>query len=84
MFIADLIGVSAVDTAGKAVGTLRDVLQNGGTDVLVFDTPRGSMMAPFLKRLVREVDVIAGRMVLDADVLPEVALYENSDPDDLS
>ena len=84
VFIADLMGISAVDTAGKTVGTLREVLQNRGTDVLVFDTPRGSMMAPFLKRLVREVDVAAGRMVLDADVLPEVALYENSDSDDLS
>lgn len=84
VFIADLIGVEAVDTQGRAVGTLRDVLQNGGTDVLVFNTPRGPMMAPFLKRLVREVDVNAGRMVLDAEVLPEVALYENSDTDNLS
>ena len=84
VFIVDLIGISAVDTQGNAVGTLKDVLQNGGTDVLVFNTPRGSMMAPFLKRLVREVDVTAGRMVLDAETLPEVALYENSDTDDLS
>jgi len=84
VFIVDLLGIRAVDTDGREVGTLKDVLQNGGTDVLVFDTPRGPMMAPFLKRLVRELDVAAVRMVLDAKTLPEVALYENSDTDDLS
>ncbi|HNW86651.1 MAG TPA: ribosome maturation factor RimM [Candidatus Limiplasma sp.] len=83
-FIADMLGLTAVDGEGRAVGTLSNVLQNGGTDILVFDTPRGVMMAPFLKRLVRELDVAAGRMVLDAQALAEVALYENSDPDHLS
>jgi len=84
VFIADMLGIRAVDTLGREVGTLKDVLQNGGADVLVFDTPRGPMMAPFLKRLVVTLDVAAGRMVLDAQTLPEVALYENSDSDDLS
>lgn len=84
IYIADMLGMKAVDTDGRDVGVLADVLQNGGTDVLVFSTPRGSMMAPFLKKLVRSVDVHAGVMTLDGAVLPEVALYENSDPDDLS
>ena len=79
VFIVDMIGIQAVDTHGNLVGTLRDVLQNRGTDVLVFDTPRGSMMAPFLKRLVLQIDVHERRMVLDERVIPEVALYENSD-----
>ena len=84
MFIVDMIGMRAVDTAGGQIGTLTEVLQNGGTDVLVFATPRGSMMAPFLKRLVLKLDAQAGEMVLDAQVLPEVALYENSDTDPVS
>jgi len=83
VFVADLLGVKAVDPDGRAVGTLRDVLQNGGVDVLVFTTPRGTLMAPFLKRLVRELDVRAGRMVLDPQTLSEVGLYENSDSYDL-
>jgi 16S rRNA processing protein RimM len=82
-YIADMLGMQAVDSEGRAVGQLTDVLQNGGADVLVFKTPRGNMMAPFLKRLVLTVDVQNSRMVLDSAVLPEVALYENSDPDDL-
>ena len=83
VFIADMLGMKAVDTNGRDIGTLTNVLQNGGADVLVFQTPYGPMMAPFLKRLVREMDVHAGRMVLDAQTLPEVALYENRNPDDL-
>ena len=81
MFIVDMIGMRAVDTDGREIGTLKDVLQNGGADVLVFDTPRGGMMAPFLKRLVKKLDAQAGVMLLDSAVLPEVAFYENSDPD---
>ncbi len=83
VFIADMLGMKAVDTDGREVGTLKDVLQNGGADVLVFATPRGSMMAPFLKRLVKSVDVQKGLMVLDAAVLPEVGLYEDSGSHDL-
>ena len=83
VFIADLLGLTAADTEGRTVGTLADVLQNGGTDVLVFTTPRGTLMAPFLKRLVAELDPAAGRMVLRADVLAEVALYEDRDSHDL-
>lgn len=82
-YIADMLGMRAEDSQGRPVGTLSDVLQNGGTDVLVFQTPRGPMMAPFLKRLVRSLDTRAGVMVLDSQVLPEVAVYENSDSDDL-
>jgi 16S rRNA processing protein RimM len=84
VYVADLLGVQAEDGDGHAIGTVKDVLQNGGADVLVFQTPRGAMMAPFLKRLVLELDARGGRMVLDAHTLAEVALYENSDPDDLS
>ena len=83
VFIADLLGAKATDSEGREIGVLKDVLQNGGTDVLVFSTPRGPMMAPFLKRLVLELDAEAGRMVLDAKTLPEVAMYEDSDSHDL-
>ena len=84
VYIADMLGMRALDTLGREVGTLRDVLQHGGADVLVFDTPRGPMMTPFLKRLVVSLHPDKGEMVLDANTLPEVALYENSDSDDFS
>ena len=81
VFIADLIGLKAVDTQGREIGTLTDVLQPGGADVLVFQTPDGPMMAPHLKKLVK--DVSKERIVLDEAVLPEVSVYENRRADDL-
>ena len=82
VFIADLIGLTAVDTQGRAIGTLTDVLQPGGADVLVFSTPEGPMMAPHLKKLVKEIT--DEKIVLDEAVLPEVSVYENRRADDLS
>ena len=77
-FVSDLIGLSAVDTQGNALGTLRDVLKpNAVCDVYVFDTPRGELMIPALRRVVAEVDVDGGRIVLDERVLPEVAVWED-------
>lgn len=77
-FVCDLIGLRAVDTKGTAIGRLRDVLTpNSVCDVYVFDTPRGEMMIPALKRVVRQVDVEAGLIVLDENVLGEVAVWED-------
>ena len=77
-FVCDLIGLQAVDTKGAPLGTLRDVLMpNAVCDVYVFDTPRGELMIPALRRVVREVDLDAGRIVLDEAVLPEVAVWED-------
>ena len=77
-FVCDLVGLEAVDTQGGRIGRLTDVLTpNAVCDVYVFDTPRGELMIPALRRVVREVDLDAGRIVLDETVLPEVAVWED-------
>lgn len=77
-FVADLIGLNAVDTQGHAIGRLTDVLSpNSVCDVYVFDTPRGEMMIPALKRVVAAVDLEGKKIVLDEAVLPEVAVWED-------
>ena len=77
-FVCDLIGLSAVDTMGAPIGRLTDVLTpNSVCDVYVFSTPRGEMMIPALRRVVRSVDVEAGTIVLDEAVLDEVAVWED-------
>ena len=77
-FVCDLIGLKAVDTQGRPVGRLTDVLTpNSVCDVYVFSTPRGEMMMPALRRVVKEVDLAAGRMLLDAQALAEVAVWED-------
>lgn len=75
VFICDLIGCEAVDRQGRPLGRVKDVLQSGPTDVYVFDTPRGEMMMPALKAAIPQVDVTARRVVINEDMLDEVALF---------
>ena len=76
--VCELIGLRAVDETGETIGTLRDVLKpNAVCDVYVFDTPRGELMIPALKRVVKTVDVDAGMMTLDSAALAEVAVWED-------
>ena len=77
-FICDLEGLEAYDTQGNRIGTLREVLTpNQICDVYVFDTPRGEMMIPALRRVVKEVDLDEEKIILDEAVLPEVAVWED-------
>ena len=82
VFIADLLGVPVEDTHGQTLGTVQDVFPAGGADVMTVRTPSGSLMLPLLARVVREMN--AQHVLLDADTLGEVALYENRDSDNLS
>jgi len=77
-YIVDLIGCEVFDTQGQRVGTLTDVLQPGANDVYVIATPKGELLIPALKRVAPTVDVAARRIVIDENVLPEVAVYSES------
>ncbi|MDR1620356.1 MAG: ribosome maturation factor RimM [Clostridiales bacterium] len=73
-FVADLIGCEVVDTAGSRLGVVREVLRTGANDVYELDT---GTLIPALKRVLREVDTQAKRIVCDSAVLREVAVFAN-------
>ena len=75
-FICDLIGCRAVDTTGRELGTVKDVLQPGGNDVYVISTPKGEMLLPALKFVIPSVDVQKGEIIVDEKRLPEVAVCD--------
>ena len=75
-FVADLIGCRVTDTNGVELGELTDVLETGANDVYVISGKRG-LMVPALKKLLAQVDVENGHIVLDAQVLEEVGLFED-------
>lgn len=70
----DLIGLVAVTVAGDRVGTVTDVLHHG-QDLLVISAAGGAdaeagdgageTLVPFVRAIVPEVDIAAGRLVLD-------------------
>jgi len=63
---ADLIGLDAVLTDGTPVGAVRAVHDFGAGDTLEIARPEGPpAMVPFTKAVVPEIDLTAGRLVLD-------------------
>jgi 16S rRNA processing protein RimM len=63
---ADLIGLTVVTTSGDAVGSVAEVLHPPGGDLLAVRTEAGGeVLVPFVTELVPEVDVPAGRLVVD-------------------
>lgn len=63
---ADLIGLAVADTGGKAVGTVRAVVDHGAGDILEIACPGGpDLLLPFTRALVPTVDIASGRIVVD-------------------
>jgi len=60
-----LIGLAAVDPSGAFLGRIARVLHLPAQDVLVVGTPAGERLVPFVAELVPEVDLAAGRVVID-------------------
>lgn len=57
-FIADLIGLRAIDEEGEAFGNISDVIQTGANDVYVVTTKQGEeVMIPAIKDCILEVSV---------------------------
>ncbi|GII80540.1 ribosome maturation factor RimM [Sphaerisporangium rufum] len=61
----ELIGLTMVTGEGETVGEVVDVLHHG-QDLLVVRRPAGEAYVPFVKALVPEVDLAAGRLVVTA------------------
>lgn len=75
-FVADLIGCRVSDTKGGSYGEVIDVLETNANDVYVIKGAK-RLMVPALKKLLVSVDTDNKAIVLDADVLAEVGLFED-------
>lgn len=60
-YIHDILGLDVYTTGGEYLGKITDVLQGPANDVYV--TPRA--MIPAVKQFVKEIDLAAGRMVIE-------------------
>ena len=75
-FVVDLVGCRVCGTDGAEYGVLTDVLETGANDVYVIKGTR-TLLIPALKKLLADVDVANKRIVLHADILQEVGLFED-------
>lgn len=55
--VLQLIGCAAVLESGKEFGTVSDVINLPGQDLLAINTPDGEVLIPFVHQLVPSVDV---------------------------
>ncbi len=67
-----LIGLEVFDPAGEPLGRLEEVLQYPANDVYRVQGDSGEHLVPALRDVVREVDLGAGRMVVDLPPEEEV------------
>jgi 16S rRNA processing protein RimM len=62
---ADLVGLRAETPSGEGIGTVRDIIRAGETDVLVLArVTGGELLVPAIASVVREVDLAAGRVIV--------------------
>ncbi|MBC9732269.1 ribosome maturation factor RimM [Nocardioides marmotae] len=60
-----LVGLAAYDLDGAELGTVTALVHGGAQDLLTIKTPDGrDTLVPFVKALVPEVDLAAGRVVV--------------------
>ncbi|MCJ2035078.1 ribosome maturation factor RimM [Methylobacterium sp. J-068] len=66
-FTADLVGLTVVDPDGTVLGTVADVPNYGGGDLLEIKPALGGATAllPFTKTFVPTLDIAGGRVVID-------------------
>ena len=69
--LADLVGLRAQDEAGQALGIVTAVPNFGGGDLLEVALPgtRPTVLVPFTKAFVPEIDIAAGSLVVAAPEL---------------
>lgn len=61
-----LVGLSAVRVNGEVLGSVSEVVHLPGHDLLAITTAlRGEVLVPFVHEIVREVDLLEGRVVID-------------------
>ena len=61
-YVADLVGLEVVDSEKGTVGRVRDVVPSPANDVLELDT---GLILPLVEECVREIDLDAGRVLLN-------------------
>ena len=61
-YVADLVGLTAVDGAGTPIGEVAETFETAAHEVLVVRTPDGDVLVPFTMEHVPGVDLGAGRV----------------------
>ncbi len=72
-YIADLIGMTVVDTEGRTLGTLHEVIRTGGVDVYHVKGEK-DILFPLAPGVQKQVDLQNKKIHVDAARMTEVAI----------
>ncbi len=61
-FVYQIVGLEVVTEQGESLGRVAEVLSTGSNDVYVVHGPRGEVLLPATKEVIREIDLDAGCM----------------------
>ncbi len=61
----ELEGCVVVTAEGEKLGTVREIMRTGGTEVLIIDGAERELMIPFAESICTEVDVENKRIIVD-------------------
>ncbi|MGH2367127.1 MAG: ribosome maturation factor RimM [Chloroflexota bacterium] len=64
-FVHQIVGLAVRTTDGEELGTVREVLQTGSNDVYVVRGPRGEVLLPATKEVIKDVDLAGGTMLVE-------------------
>jgi len=69
-YLHELIGLTVINSAGKIIGKISDVLQTGANDIYVITKEESGrtneILLPAIEAVIKKVDIQAGRVVVDA------------------
>ena len=63
-YISDLIGLKVVLEDGKDIGTVKDVVETGGTDILLVEKDDREMLIPLSRTICRSIDTGKGIIIV--------------------
>jgi 16S rRNA processing protein RimM len=61
----ELLGCRCVDGSGRELGVVREVLEDGGGELLNVEGEAGELLVPFVAAFLKRVDTAAGIIELD-------------------
>lgn len=63
-YLFQLVGLEVRTAEGEVLGELAEVLQTGANDVFVVRGPAGELLLPDIPQVIQEIDLEAGRMLV--------------------
>jgi len=64
-FWHQIIGLEVVTVQGEHLGKIDDILETGSNDVYVVHGPKGELLIPAIKQVVRSVDLDQGKVTVE-------------------